>query len=132
MVKGIFSFDIFADTRCKTPRWKVKWVGQWDYHIMDWSGCNYQWINAKNQPKFTSYWEALKWAQKEYGRLEKKAGGYRFFVDGAGTNIGPRNEHDPREISETDSRIKNGREFTQEEWDNLREEYRDWRKGGGY
>jgi len=140
-------FEIYADTRCKSPRWVAYWLGRDDCHIMDWRGCNFRRIKIKNQPKFDSYWEAHAWAsnklmerekrgKERIKRIEENGGrtlGYQgFTVEGTGTHIGERNEFDPRQIDNDDFRVRGGREFTQEEWDNLKEEYREWKRTGGY
>lgn len=45
----------------------VYWVGQPDYHIMDWAGCNFHFIRAPGQPKggFDTPWEAYYWAESK-------------------------------------------------------------------
>ena len=130
MVKDLFEVDIVADLRCKTPRFYVYFVGKEDYHIMDWAGCNFRRIKAPNQPVkgFISIKEAVFWGRSYPIWKEKYP-----QVDGIGLHLGDRNERDPRVMfSGTDTGVDEPKFdiLTQRQWEQLKQDYVDWKKDG--
>ena len=75
MVSEVFNFEIVGDRRCLKPRYVVYVMGQADYHMMDWRGCNFQRCKVPNQPKFNTLKEATEWAVAHFEE-------FRHQVDG--------------------------------------------------
>lgn len=117
MVKEIFSFDVLADLRRRQPTYVVYLLGEWDYHIMSWKGCNYQYIKAPQQPIFHDYAGAVAWG-KECNKSTK-------YVDGDGT-------HADNDVLGIRIVKKN---LSMDEWTELRQlskEFKKLRKDGRY
>lgn len=76
MVKEIFSWVVVRDGRTKTDRFVVYYLGQEDYHLMDWAGCNFRYRKGPNQPPHATLLDACKWAIANFK--------YNMTIDGGG------------------------------------------------
>jgi len=137
MVNAIFDYEVVADTRCKRPRYVVYLIGKWDYHLMDWAGCNFRRIKAPNQPKFIKITDAINWAEKLFKEQDKKeeewkrkhpGQGYMTFnVDGEGQHVTPGIDEVWRAklVAEKSAEIRHkwrvtNTELTQGQWEELK------------
>lgn len=144
MVKEIFSYDVVADIRYKTPHYTIYLVGQWDYHLMNWRGCNYRRIKAPNQPKFTKIMDAVSWVEalfdehkkkrEEWKKKHPKSYGYLgFSVEGEGQHVADSdNIWEAKLVCDDGTLTHKWRhetlELDQEQWKELREDVREARK----
>jgi len=129
VVKKIFSFEVIADMRSKTPKYTVYLVGQWDDHIMDWRGCNFRRVKAPAQPIFTKISDAVNWAKKWLEDHKENR-----YVEGEGQHV----SDFPNEYIEITLMYEHDRythpwssdteELSQEQWDELRKMAKEIRK----
>jgi len=130
MVKDIFSYEILADTRSKTPKYVVYVVGKWDYHMMDWLGCNYRRIKAPNQPIFRLIADAVAWADRWMKEYDK----HKVFAPGEGGHVAAMdNIIEARLVYESGEykhpwAVDDVKELSAEQWNELRENVKEARK----
>jgi len=118
MVSNICSYIILADTRYKTPAYRVFWIGQWDGHIMDWRGCNFRIIEDDKKKIFRTIKEAKHYADKKYK--------YKMHVDGEGQHFAEVDNYiEARTVYDDGDALPS--ELSQEEWDELRERVKEAR-----
>jgi len=130
MVKEIFTYEVLADTRSKTPKYVVYVVGKWTYHVMDWAGCNFRRIKAPNQPVFKKIADAVTWAKRWMEDYHK----HKVFAHGEGSHVAEiDNVIEARLVYESGEykhqwAVDGIKELSMKQWSELRENVREARK----